>query len=85
MRSAGSFAPFGRGCAAAARCLLAVVLAAPFFACATVRPEQRAILADPVMQFPADERDERARAHVLEYREGATGGGAIRGGGCGCN
>src|SRR5687767_2849417 len=54
-------------------------------ACATVRPEQRQLLADPVMQFKAGERDQRAKDHVLEYREGAIGGGSVKGGGCGCN
>ncbi|MFO7180583.1 MAG: DUF4266 domain-containing protein [Pseudomonadota bacterium] len=85
MRSAGSFVPSKGWFVACARTFVVVVLAAAAFGCATVRPEQRAILADPVMQFPADERDERARAQVLEYREGARGGSAIRGGGCGCN
>jgi hypothetical protein len=54
-------------------------------ACATVRPEQRQLLADPMMQFKGGERDERAKEHVLEYREGAIGGGSVKGGGCGCN
>jgi hypothetical protein len=54
-------------------------------ACVTVRPEQRAVLADPVMR-PDDEADEReALQHALENREGSYGGGSVRGGGCGCN
>jgi hypothetical protein len=53
--------------------------------CATVRPEQRAVLADPVMQFESEPGEEAARQHVLENREGAIGGGSIKGGGCGCN
>ncbi|HKO48312.1 MAG TPA: DUF4266 domain-containing protein [Polyangiaceae bacterium] len=53
--------------------------------CATVRPEQRAILADPTMQFDAKSADQAALEHVLENREGSTGGGSVRGGGCGCN
>jgi hypothetical protein len=53
--------------------------------CATVRPEQRAVLADPVMQFESEPGEEAARRHVLENREGSIGGGAIKGGGCGCN
>jgi hypothetical protein len=69
------------------RFVLAVTLGfLPFAsACATVRPEQRQLLADPVMQFQAGERDERAKQHVLENREGAVGGGSVKGGGCGCN
>jgi hypothetical protein len=53
--------------------------------CATVRPEQRAILADPTMQFDAKSPDQAALEHALENREGSTGGGSVRGGGCGCN
>ena len=77
-----------RAAAAAARwfglvATLGIALGAS--ACATVRPEQRQLLADPVMQFKAGERDQRAKDHVLEYREGAIGGGSVKGGGCGCN
>ena len=53
--------------------------------CATVRPEQRAILADPSMQFDAKSADRAALEHALDNREGSTGGGSVRGGGCGCN
>lgn len=71
-----------------ARSVSALVLVALSFvsaACATVRPEQRQLLADPTMQYEGSRRDERAREHVLEYREGAVGGGSVKGGGCGCN
>jgi hypothetical protein len=53
--------------------------------CVTVRPEQKAILADPIMQFAAQARADAQLAHVLENREGSSGGGAVHGGGCGCN
>jgi len=53
--------------------------------CATVRPEQRAILADPTMQFDDQAADRAALEHALDNREGSTGGGSVRGGGCGCN
>jgi hypothetical protein len=53
--------------------------------CATVRPEQRAILADPKMRFQGDPRTAAELEHVLENREGAFGGGSVEGGGCGCN
>jgi hypothetical protein len=53
--------------------------------CVTVRPEQRAILADPVMQFQGDPREAAQRQHVLENREGSFGGNGVQGGGCGCN
>lgn len=53
--------------------------------CVTVRPEQRAVLADPTMQFDSDPGDGAAREHVLENREGSSGGKSVKGGGCGCN
>jgi hypothetical protein len=54
-------------------------------ACAPVRPEQRAILADKIMRFGGDARARAALEHALENREGSIGGGAVQGGGCGCN
>jgi hypothetical protein len=62
-------------------CVLGVLLTA----CTAVRPEQRAILADPIMQFGANARAQAALAHALENREGSLGGGPVQGGGCGCN
>lgn len=53
--------------------------------CVTVRPEQRAILADPVMRFDGNAAEDAARQHVLENREGSFGAGSVEGGGCGCN
>jgi hypothetical protein len=54
-------------------------------ACATVRPEQRAVLADPTMRFEGEPGEKAAKEHVLENREASFGGGSVRGGGCGCN
>lgn len=62
-----------------------LVLVLSLSACVTVRPEQRAVLADPTMQFDADPGDGAARDHVLENREGSSGGTSVKGGGCGCN
>jgi hypothetical protein len=62
--------------------LLLVVSAS---ACVTVRPEKRAVLADPIMQFQGDARDAAQRQHVIENREGSFGGSSVKGGGCGCN
>jgi hypothetical protein len=53
--------------------------------CVPVRPEQRAILADRIMQFGADARERAALEHALENREGSNGAGSVQGGGCGCN
>lgn len=63
----------------------AVVLGGASASCVTVRPEQRAVLADPVMQFDEDPHEAAATQHVIENREGSYGGGSVKGGGCGCN
>lgn len=65
--------------------LLGAIALATSAGCATVRPEQRAILADPTMQFDDKAADQAALEHALENREGSTGGGSVKGGGCGCN
>jgi len=65
--------------------LLGVLLLLTLASCVTVRPEQRAVMADPTMQFDHDPGDTAAREHVLENREGSSGGTSVKGGGCGCN
>lgn len=65
--------------------LALVALAGFTSACATVRPEQRAVLADPTMRFEGEPGEKAATDHVLENREGSYGGSSVRGGGCGCN
>jgi hypothetical protein len=65
--------------------LLLVVFALFACACATVRPEQRAVLADPTMRFEGEPGEKAAMEHALENREASYGGGSVRGGGCGCN
>jgi hypothetical protein len=63
---------------------LVVVAASLIAGCTTVRPHERAILADPSMQFGGD-RQAAQHAHALENREGSYGGAGVGGGGCGCN
>lgn len=53
-------------------------------ACATVKPWQRARLADPCMVFDEDASLAQYRGHWLEAREGSAGGAGVQGGGCGC-
>jgi hypothetical protein len=67
--------------------LFVVIVAAAACAtgCATVAPEQRAVLADPTMQFDTDGKHEAPLRHALENREGSMGGTGVQGGGCGCN
>jgi Domain of unknown function (DUF4266) len=53
--------------------------------CATVRPEEKEFLADPGMSFTSGGMASRHEQHVLDNREGSSGAGTARGGGCGCN
>ena len=53
--------------------------------CVTVRPQQRAVLADPIMQFDGDPQAAAQLRHAIDNREGSYGGGGVSGGGCGCN
>jgi hypothetical protein len=62
-----------------------VLFACAGAACATVRPEQRAVLADPTMRFEGEPGEKASTERVLENREASYGGGSVRGGGCGCN
>jgi len=81
----GSQRPDRRARQARFRVALAVALSWAASGCITVRPEQRAILADPKMRFQGDPRTAAEMDHVIENREGAFGGGSVQGGGCGCN
>ena len=53
--------------------------------CATVKPQQRSVLADPIMQFEGDPQANAQLRHAIDNREGSYGGGGVSGGGCGCN
>jgi hypothetical protein len=67
-----------------APCLL-LSLSLALAGCATVAPQQRAILADPTMQFDSEAKHDAALRHAIENREGSMGGTGVSGGGCGCN
>ncbi len=54
-------------------------------ACATVKPQERAVLADPIMEFEGDPKAAAQLRHAIENREGSYGGAGVSGGGCGCN
>jgi hypothetical protein len=64
---------------------VAALLLVALSGCAAVAPQQRAILADPTMQFDAEAKHDAALHHALENREGSMGGTGVSGGGCGCN
>jgi hypothetical protein len=63
--------------------IAALALALP--SCVTVRPQERAVLADPVMQFEGDPIIAAQLHHAIDNREGSFGGSGVAGGGCGCN
>jgi hypothetical protein len=62
-----------------------LLLALSLSSCVTVRPQERAVLADPVMQFEGDPLVAAQIHHGIDNREGSFGGSGVAGGGCGCN
>ena len=50
-----------------------------------VRPWQRDVLAREDMQLVTDAMDDAVDDHMYFSREASSGGGSVRGGGCGCN
>jgi hypothetical protein len=65
--------------------VVAATLALSSMSCVTVKPTQRSVLADPIMQFEGDPRASAQLRHAIDNREGSYGGGGVAGGGCGCN
>jgi len=65
--------------------LVTLLCVAPLASCVTVKPQQRAVLADPIMQFDGDPQSAAQLRHAIDNREGSYGGGGVSGGGCGCN
>lgn len=53
--------------------------------CATLRPEDKEYLAQPAMTWGDEGLADEHEQHIVENREGSTGGGSTTGGGCGCN
>ncbi|MEY4512702.1 MAG: hypothetical protein RLZZ450_4824 [Pseudomonadota bacterium] len=53
--------------------------------CARVAPYERGTLARGDMELGANPDLAAGEEHGLAYREGSSGGGAAKGGGCGCN
>jgi hypothetical protein len=61
-----------------------VLLVGAASGCASVKPWQRELLAQPGMRLSSS-APVRAEQHMLESREAAVGGFGGGGGGCGCN
>jgi hypothetical protein len=67
------------------RSILLALFAFALAGCVTVKPQQRATLADPTMTFDDDSHARAQMQHALDNREGSYGGSGVAGGGCGCN
>ncbi len=52
--------------------------------CATVRPYEKELLADPIMVSAAETGAQMREMKWLDAREGSTGGVGGAGGGCAC-
>jgi hypothetical protein len=68
-----------------ARIFVTLVMVLALAGCVTVKPQQRSVLADPIMQFQGDPQATGQLRHAIDNREGSYGGGGVSGGGCGCN
>jgi uncharacterized membrane protein YgcG len=64
---------------------LLVAVAGALAGCAPVAPYERGWLGRRNMQIGGDDDLTFGEEHARTYREGSTGGGSVRGGGCGCN
>jgi hypothetical protein len=53
--------------------------------CARVAPYEREILARRDMELGGNSALSAGEEHAQAYREGSSGGGDAKGGGCGCN
>jgi xanthosine utilization system XapX-like protein len=53
--------------------------------CARVAPYEREVLARRDMEMGGDADLAAGEEHAVAYREGSSGGGDAKGGGCGCN
>ena len=79
----------GRGEGKPLKLALVMIAAMLFGGCSiskwTVKPHQRELLADKIMNLDGDPQERAADQHMLANREGAIGGTGTSGGGCGCN
>jgi hypothetical protein len=68
--------------------VIALALAALLSGCASlppVQPWQKSVLARRDMALDPDPLASRAKAHMYQAKEAASGGADVGGGGCGCN
>jgi hypothetical protein len=65
--------------------LLVAIVVSGCASFAPPRPWEKGDLARPAMRFDGDVLATKATQHVYQSKEGATAGGSVGGGGCGCN
>jgi hypothetical protein len=65
--------------------LLVLACVAVWSGCARVAPYERGTLARSDMELGENPDLAAGEEHGLAYREGSSGGGTAKGGGCGCN
>lgn len=68
----------------ARRCRWALACVLALSGCATVKPHEKELLADPAMVYGSGGQAVRQEEHVLDNRAGASSSSASAGG-CGCN
>jgi hypothetical protein len=66
-------------------CGLLVTALVVLSSCARVAPYERGTLARRDMELGENADLSAGEEHAEAYREGSSGGGAVKGGGCGCN
>jgi len=64
---------------------MSLPLIAALSGCATTQPWDRETLARRDMQLSPNDALAAGEDHARSYREGSSGAGAAKGGGCGCN
>lgn len=64
---------------------LLLIAAMTAMGCATVKPWDRDLLAQPKMRFIPLPHEMAIDEHIYFSKEGSTGGMTAAGGGCGCN
>ncbi|MDB5103499.1 MAG: Lipoprotein [Fibrobacteres bacterium] len=65
--------------------VLALALSLGLGGCAVVKPFEREVLADPIMDANAGFAKQTLMQKFYSTREGSNGGGTGLGGGCGCS
>jgi len=65
--------------------ILLIIFGITFNGCVAIKPYERELLADRVMDFDSIDEERVMERHFLETREGSVGGHGGSGGGCACN